>query len=158
MTCHYFDPIKNWRRIKPHLAEVEPVLVRDFSKFTWGRWREKFTATHTPHEFESCDWWMEHRGRMPSYWQYVKHAACHWLVNFNLELAQLTLPKETWRIISSQAHSTVYNGEGMLVDFNFCALGIPAKDAYRLARTDGEILKPGKHIKVHYAEHFSLGR
>jgi hypothetical protein len=91
----YFDPMKNWRRIKPHLAEVEPVLVRDFNKYTFGRWREEFTAGHKPFEFESCDWWMSHwtsrRGRMPAYWQYVKHGACHWLCNFNLELAQLTL-------------------------------------------------------------------
>lgn len=150
----YFDPKKNWPRIRPHLKAAEPVLVRDFNKFTWGRWRQKFTAGKTPHEFESCDWWCDHRGRMPAYWQYVKHSACHWLVNHNLELAKLTLPKEPWRIITSELHSTVYNGRGLLFDLNYHALGVSATEAYQRARKHGEELALGEHLVVHYAEHW----
>ena len=57
----YYDPIRNWRRIQPHLAKAESVLVRDFNKFTYGRWRQKFAAGMFPMS-SSCDWWCEHRG------------------------------------------------------------------------------------------------
>jgi len=150
----YYDPIKNWHRIRPHLAEVEHVLVRDFNKFTWGRSRKKFQAGQLPHEFESCGWYLDHRGPKPAYWWYVKHAACHWLVNHNLELARRVRPKDQWRILSSSQHSTVYNGHGLLFDLTFHALGISAQKAYEMARKpDGKILPPGKHLPVSLAEH-----
>jgi hypothetical protein len=54
-------------------------------------------------------------------------------------------------------NSTVYDGQGMLFDLNFCAFGIASQDAYRLARDagKGDILKPGEHLTVCYAQHYS---
>ena len=154
MLYRYFDPIKNWHRIRPHLAEVEHVLVRDFNKFTWGRSRKKFQPGQFPHEFESCGWYLDHRGPKPAYWWYVKHAASAWLVNHSLELARRVRPKDQWHILSSSQHSTVYNGHGLLFDLTFQALGISAREAYERARNpDGEILPPGKHLPVYLAEH-----
>jgi hypothetical protein len=48
----------------------------------------------------------------------VKHAACHWLVNFALRLAILAEPARPWQIVSSQAHSTVWDGQSTLFDCN----------------------------------------
>ena len=153
----YFDPIRNWNRIAVHLPAAEPVLVRDFNRYTWGRWRQKFLPGKVPHTFESCDWWCEHRGPIPRYWNYVKHAACHWLVNHNLALARGVMPKRAWHILTSEKHSTVYDGHDLLFDLNFCALGVPPEDAYRAALDDGrgEILKPGEQLKVYLAEHWT---
>ena len=153
----YYDPMRNWNRIQPHLKRLEPILVRDFNRYTYGRWREPFKAGMVPFQFESCDWHLQHRGRTPRFWQYVKHAACHWLVNHNLELAKAVVPNSEWRILSSELHSTVYNDRGLLFDLNFCALGIAPQQAYSLARNGGkgEILKPGEHLTVHYAQHYS---
>ena len=41
----YYDLKKNWHRIKPHLEdkELNDILVRDFNKFTFGRWNHPFT-------------------------------------------------------------------------------------------------------------------
>jgi hypothetical protein len=77
-------------RPKRHIddPDVQKVLIRDFNRYTWGRWRKKFTAGQVPADHESCDWRWQGRGRHPAYWQYVKHAACHWLVNWSLVLAQ----------------------------------------------------------------------
>lgn len=77
----YYDLKKNWRRIKRHLADkaLNEILIRDFNKFTYGRWRKKFTSGHFPAEFESCDWAFGHKGRRPAFWKYTKHSACHWL-------------------------------------------------------------------------------
>ena len=88
------------------------------------------------------------RGPNPAYWRYVKHAACHWLVNFNLRLAEQVEPKRTWRIVSSDAHSTVWDGELTLFDFNFHALCIEPEAAFRLASEGGQVLKPSREIKV----------
>src|SRR5215831_6565898 len=85
----YYDLSKNWRKVRPHLnnPKVVETLHRDFNRYTYGRWRQKFPSDldQYPFDFESCGWWCEHRGRRPQYWKYCKHAACHWLVNFNLE-------------------------------------------------------------------------
>jgi len=151
----YYDIQKNWKKVKRHLDDprVVDALVCDFNKFTFGRWRKRFTAGQYPFDFESCDWWVEHRGRRPQFWMYVKHAACHWLVNFALELAQRVEPNRTWRIITSQKHSTVWDGKGTLFDFNFLALGVTAAECFRLAHK--KELAPGRHHKVYFADHWT---
>jgi hypothetical protein len=42
----FYDAIRNWRRIKPQFADVEfnRILIEDFNKYTYGRWREPFPA------------------------------------------------------------------------------------------------------------------
>jgi hypothetical protein len=152
----YYSLTRNWRRVEPHLADegLNDTLVRDFDKFTYGRWRKRFTRGMFPRDFESCDWDLEHRGREPRFWQYVKHAACHWLVNFTLRLAELTLPRQPWRVITSDKHSTVWDGGTTLFDFNFQALGVPAPECFRLAAAGGRERKPGKLCKVYRAEHW----
>jgi hypothetical protein len=161
MTGIRYYPIqRHWKKkIMPHLTDkkLNAVLVKNFNKFTWGRWRQRFTAGQTPFEFESCDWWCEHRGRRPAYWAYVKHAACHWTVNWALELAQLVEPKRQWRIITSIEHSTVWDGKNTLFDFNFQALGISAHECFKAAarHSTSRELKPGQHERVYFAEHYS---
>jgi hypothetical protein len=148
---HYYDAKKNWRKIKRHLNDDEAnrVLVEDFNKFTYGRWHKPFVRGDLPEQFESCDWRWGHgrRGRQPAYWRYVKHAACHWLVNFNLRLAMLVEPDRVWRILTSKQHSTVWDGELMLFDFNFQALGITPDDSFEMANK--RELKPGKYLVTH---------
>ncbi len=153
----YYDIPRNWtKRIAPHLGDekLNAVLVRDFHKFTYGRWGKPFGPGDFPRNFESCDWDRDYFGkRQPRYWMYVKHSACHWLVNFNLRLAQLVDPKREWRIITSRDHSTVWDGKDTLFEFNFLAFGLPARQCFGWANE--RHLKPGKELKVYMAKHFS---
>jgi len=145
---------RNWsRKIRPHLGdkEAQRLLVRDFNKFTAGRWGQRLLPGMTPHEFESCDWWCDHPGRMPEYWNYVKHSACHWLVNFNRRLATLAEPKRQWRIVSFDEHSTVWDGAETLFDMNFLAPGVEPNEAWRLASL-GRVYPVGKNLVCHFAE------
>lgn len=158
MAIRYYPIARNWsRKIKPHLADAEAqrLLVRDFNKFTFGRWEREFLPGMMPHDFESCDWWIDHHGPMPRYWNYVKHSACHWLVNFNRRLATLAEPKREWRIVSSQDHSTVWDGHETLFDMNFVALEVPAEEAWQLATTKGRVLPVGKNLVCHMALHYT---
>ena len=152
----YCDPQKQWtKKIIPHLGnkKLNDILVRDFNKFTFGRWKEPFTYGQYPHDFESCDWWCDHRGKIPRYWKYVKHAACHWLVNFTYTLAELAEPQESWRIITSDKHSTVWDGNQTLFDFNFQASGITPQECFDLAFE--KELPRGKLLRVYFADHYS---
>lgn len=151
----YYDLKRHWtRRIEPRLADAKlnAILVRDFNKFTYGRWREPFTLGQHPRDFESCDWSWDHSGPQPRFWRYVKHSACHWLVNFNLRLAQLVEPGRPWRILTSADHSTVWDGDRTLFDFNFLAMGIPPEECFALA--NGKELRPGREMGVYLAERF----
>jgi hypothetical protein len=153
-SMEFYPVVKAWsRKIRGHLRNpaLQEVLVSDFNKYTTGRWGERFRRGQYPAEFESCDWELSVRGRHPRYFQYVKHAACHWLVNFNLALAQLVEPKKAWRIVTSNAHSTVWDGELTLFDLNGMALfegGAP--QCFRLAafEQDGEELALGEFLET----------
>jgi len=147
----YYPFVKKWAKIKPHLInkEFQDVLVRDFNKFTYGKWKIQFKHGMIPFEHESCDWWCSKRGKRPEYWNYVKHAACHWLVNANLKLAQLVEPKENWQIVTNDNHSTVWNGKDILFDMNFSALNIDPQEAFDIAYNNGKLLPIGKQLKVY---------
>jgi hypothetical protein len=153
----YYDIKRHWtKRIESHLADerLNAILVRDFNKFTTGRWGQPFKRGMFPRDFETCMWDVWHRGPEPRFWRYVKHAACHWLVNFNLRLARLAVPRRQWRIVTSQKHSTVWDGGRTLFDMNFLALGVPSDEAFELADR-GRRLPPGKELRVYPAAHFS---
>jgi hypothetical protein len=153
----YYDVVRNWgRKIKPHLSdpEVQAVLVRDFNRFTFGRWGREFKAGMKPRDFESCDWEWDRRGRHPEYWGFVKHSACHWVVNFNLKLAERAEPKTLWRIVSSRKHSTVWDGKETLFDMQFLALEVDPDEAWFLARTKGRALPIGKEYICHFVGRF----
>jgi hypothetical protein len=156
---HYFDIRRHWtRRIIPHLgdAEFNRVLVRDFNKVTFGRWREEFKPGMYPERFESCDWRLNHCGRQPRFWRYVKHAACHWLVNPALRLAMLAVPGRNWRIVTSDKHSTVWDGEHTLFDLQFLALGVGPDECYSLARSNGTVKRVGQYIRIYMADHYTV--
>jgi hypothetical protein len=150
----YYDLKKNWHKVRRYIGhpEVQRLLVHDFNKYTWGRWRKKFKPGMLPTEVESCDWQFEHKGRRPEFWKYTKHAACHWLVNPALRLAQLVEPEREWRIITSQEHSTVWDGRRTLFDFNFQAMGIKPAECFKLAHK--RELKPGEFLVTHLAPHW----
>ncbi len=155
-TMKYYNLQKNWtQKIEPHLSDelLVEILVHDFNKFTFGRWGDEFTADKFPRDFETCLWDAEHLGSGPRYRAYVKHSACHWLVNFSLRLASLAVPKKPWRIITSDCHSTVWDGHDTLFDFNFLALGVAPEDCFALAY--GLEYPVGEFMKVYFAEHYS---
>jgi hypothetical protein len=155
MSLRYFDVARHWtKRIEPHLSNkrLNRVLVRDFNKYTTGRWRKRFKPGQLPSEFEHCDWQEGHRGKRPRYWDYVKSQACHWLVNFNLTLARLARPDRAWRIITSHRHSTVWDGERTLFDLNFLAFGVPPQECFDMAYE--EELPVGEYRKAGYPRHW----
>lgn len=132
----YYDLKKHWTKdIEPHLdnRELNDILIHDVHRYTYGLWRKPFTQKNYPWEYGCSDWRDGHRGTTPRYWKYVLHGACHWLVNFNLKLAQLTEPERPWRIIGSEKHSTVFDGSDTILDFNFLAFEIDPKECFELA-------------------------
>ena len=68
-------------------------------------------------------------GAAAGFWDYAVHSGCHWVVNFNLRLAELVEPKRPWRIVTTQKHSTVWDGAETLFDINFLALGVHPDEA-----------------------------
>jgi hypothetical protein len=159
MKLNYFDPVKNWQRIKPHLEneELNRVLYDGLSEYV-GR---DVCYPELPADFEDLedftdgvDWRRDRRrGRPPQYWNYVWQGACHWLVNFNLKLATLVEPRRPWRILTSDKHSTVFDGKGTLFDFNMKALLVPIEEAWELAHAcNAKELPPGQ-LAARRAEH-----
>ena len=152
-SMQFYPVVKKWgRKIRPHLDDpyLNRVLVRDFNKCTVGNHCKRFRYGQYPREFEKSDWILilgeKHRGRQPEYFKYVKHAACHWLVNFNLVLASLAEPKRPWRIITSEKHSTVWDGKNTIFDLNGLALFDGAPECFELAAygPNAEVLAPGE--------------
>ena len=155
-NIQYYDASRNWRKISRHMSNVilQNFLVKDFNKYTQGRWNKPFIHGNYPADFESCTWKLDRVGRQPYFWSYVKHGACHWLVNFNLMLATLVEPKRAWRILASDDHSTVWDGHETLFDLNFLALQVPAEECFSMA--NDKQLRPGQFIGVCYMTHYTV--
>ena len=138
---------KNWRKVKPHLSDplLNYILVHEVNKFTREQWGKPFTHGKYPADFD-CQWWRNgHKGRtipFHPYMNYVLDGASHWLVNFTLRLAMLVEPHREWRIITSEEHSTVWDGRDTLFEFNFQAFGKSPKDCFFAANDDE--LSPGE--------------
>jgi len=145
----YYDLKKNWRKVKPHLSDplLNYILVHDVDKFTREELGKPFTAGKYPADFD-CQWWRtRHKGRtirFHPFMNYVLDDASHWLVNFTLRLAMLVEPDREWRIITSQEHSTVWDGRDTLFDFNLQAFGASPLSCY-FAASDDE-LSPGEYL------------
>jgi hypothetical protein len=148
----YYDLKRNWtKKVVPHLDDEElNDVLRDFNKFTWGRWRTQFRRDEFPFCHETLIARFSHRCPMPRFWLFTKHGACHWLVNFALRLATLVVQAHAWQIITSDFHSPVWNGQNLLFDFNYLALGVPAHECFQSA--NDEKLAPGVCLEVGFPE------
>jgi hypothetical protein len=162
VSMRYYKLTKNWPKIRPHLADekLNRIIRRDFEKFVRGRWDKEMLAEQFPGDF--AFWWRQgKKGRRPQWWRYVSAGACHWLVNTALRMATLVEPKRPWRVITSDIHSTVWDGGDTLFEFNYQAFGVPADECFASA-TDPDAhpreLRPGKERKVDLAEHYSVER
>lgn len=144
---YYYDIPKHWRKVKKAIAQdhVQDVLVRDMTYYTHGRWQEPFLRGDIPAKYNSVDWdWdVKHK----PFHDYVCAQACHWLVNFNLEVAQLVEPERDWRIVESEEHSTVWDGHETIFDFNFLAFQIPVEECWYMVIW-GEVHSIGQHIDI----------
>lgn len=154
----YFPIQQRWRKLKPIFASSAHIWrpnMEDFRQQKADTHGFKYTPDSRdtlPRDHDSCDWrWCREgqRGRHPAFWDYVCHSACHWVADMCLYVAQIADPKTPWRVVSSQKHSTVWNGDmerPVLFDTNFLALGVSAPDALRLASRGGRALKPAQWL------------
>ena len=155
-SLSYFPVQKHWRKLGPifNSKEAEAIWRPNMVEYLKQRAADhnfKYVARQvaSPSECDSCDWRCDHRGRMPAYWDFVCHSACHWLVDMCLHVAMKAYPQVPWRIVSSRQHSTVWNGDiknPVLFDVNFLALDVPVKEAWDLA-IKGRVLKPGRILR-----------
>lgn len=69
----------------------------------------------------------------PPFWGWVCEGACHKLVPLYLWIVRQVEPAAAWRVITSDAHSAVWDGQLRLFDPIFEAMGIQATEAFRRA-------------------------
>lgn len=157
----YADIQRHWRKLGPIFRSKEcrsvwvPCMTEYMQQRSSGKWKFKYDPGkyRTPSCFDSCDWrWNRNRrGPHPEFWDYACHSACHWVVDMCLYVAISYAPHLQWRIISSDKHSTVWNGSldwPVLFDVNFLALGVAPDEAWNLAHSKGtKTLKPHHWMK-----------
>ena len=157
----YYDLQRHWtRKIVPHLKDkaLNGILVRDFNKFTMGRWNRPFVQGNWPEEFDATDWRGGRRDPRPRYFRYANYLCSHWLVNFQLRLAELAEPNKGWRIVTSEMWSTVWNGQETLFEFTLQATGESADWARKMATDAGgsRVLPIGQQLELRSARHYSI--
>jgi hypothetical protein len=154
-----YAPLQRWwRRLGPLYRAEEATLLWYLELEAFSRDRAEdhgfaykpvpLTPELRPVRYDSCDWRFDRAcpGPAPAFWDYVVHSACHWTCNLHLWVAAHARPKQPWRIVTSQKHSTVWDGENTLWDGNFLALGVTAEEAWSLAaeQPDSEHLPVGE--------------
>ena len=113
----------------------------------------KLDDSFFPRNLESSAWDHRKRGRKPLFWKYIKHSACHFIVNTILEFAIRVDSKIEWCIITSSKHSAVWDGDATIMDFNYFGMGVPVETAWESLHCEGHyVLPPGVHVKLGYSE------
>jgi hypothetical protein len=142
----YIDPVRHWPQLRPifETEEVQKLIALEMLDYTMRSDYAKQILTNLlpedpakwrPHLIDNCDW---RCGRRPAgYHDYVCHGWCHWGARVNLLVANRWRPKKDWRMVHSQKHATVYDGEGNLFDMQFAALRVPTAECWKLATTRG---------------------
>jgi hypothetical protein len=157
-TMRYFDLKRHWtRRILPKLRDplLNRVLTCAFKLYVEGAYpgRTYNPLTDTPITWCNVDLrnvrngdGTLRRGKEPRYFAYVCFGACHWLANFELRLGQLVAPRLPWRILKGTKHSTVWDGDNLLLDFNYYAGGYHPADCFNDACVDCIELEVGEFL------------
>ena len=183
MSKIYIDIEQHWPVIRPlaYSPQATSIWKRDLKKYhtafrVYGhklcntefdrKWFDRiykfeyFIREDKPSDYDSCDW-RENRLQTgliqiePEFWQFVVHAKCHWMVNFNLFLAINVFSKEPWRIITSNVHSCVWNGDQHLFDMNYYALvpDITEHPFYNKFGDDVTILPVGEEFQLNISDY-----
>lgn len=141
----YYPIQQKWRRLGPLYRSIDAALIwyvemesflRNKAEQHGFPYRPKqYTDALAPAAYDGCDWRIcrSRPGPAPAFWEYVCHSACHWTCSLHLWVASEVAPDRPWRIVTSQKHSTVWDGHKTLWDGNFLALGVPAAKAWELA-------------------------
>jgi len=156
---NYFPIQQNWRRLGPIYRSEEATTIWYPEMLAYQATRmellnvtyafPEFSPSLRPSSFESCDWrWNRCKpGRHPAFWDYFCNAACHWTANLGLFVAMAANPERPWRIVQSNLHTTVWDGDSTLWDAQFLALNATPEDAWELAaeQSDSEIAEVGEY-------------
>ena len=138
----YYDIKKKWKSIRPFAESDEATSIWYYHFERYARkqkWSSKpLSPTLTPSDYDNCSWRFGHhedprRGRRPHFWQYACHGSCHFNVYLNLYLAECIEPDRMWVVVSSDDHSTVWDGDDTIFDLNFSAIGVPIEECWELA-------------------------
>jgi len=155
----YVNLQRRWQQVGPYYRceTAKNIWTPEMTAYLYGRGVDygfpwKYKPIESPAAVDSCDWRWGHgrRGPQPGYWEYVCHSACHWIVNLHLWVACHIESQTPWQIVSSDKHSTVWDGKDRLWDGNFLALGVEAKEAWKLAgkQKDSEYYLP-REMQLH---------
>lgn len=156
----YLDVQKHWRKLGPifHCPRAACIWLPCMIEYWQVRAHDNHykynpprIEPYCPSVFDSCDWRFNRSkpGRAPEFWDFVCHGACHWIVDLDLFVAINAYPSVPWQILSSNRHSTVWNGDyhnPVLFDINYLALEVAPAEALRLA-WPGMLLKPWCYLK-----------
>jgi hypothetical protein len=150
----FYDIQANWRRLrdlfysKYNLYDLY-IRMESFEKLR----KEEYGYEYKPREFtldlrpvfyDYYSWRSRRnkRGRMPAFWDFACQSACHWVNAWAMECICSEMYTEfRWRLVTSDKHTTIWDGDKTLFDINFLALGISPEEAWELAacQPDSEV-------------------
>jgi hypothetical protein len=166
----YFAIGKHWtNKIKPVIEsqEAQNILHHDFKKYSKSKQRDinnhykdmgldkkakfSFKKNDMPCDLDGGGWRYYRIGRPPAYDSYVCKGACHWVANALLYTATKAFPKTQWQIVTSDKHSTVWDGKVTFFDLNYLAMQITPEVCFENTfMADGlTILPVGQYLYCH---------
>lgn len=158
-NLQYVDIEKHWPKIRPLAEESKDIWLPQMleweaerqlealDRFGYMIW-EVDPVRDCPADFDHHPWRWRRKGRHPQFWDNVCSGACHFLANLNIHLAEQVFTNFEWRIVKSGMHSTCWNGDHLVFDMTYLALGAPIDELVRRAfeQSDTTIVPVGAWI------------
>lgn len=132
----YFDVSKHWNKLNPiyESNEIKEFVLLQLNEYLEvkaeddGYTFKPLTEFEYPYLYNMDCWICNGRKRRLKYFNWVLHRACHYMAPVNLEVIAEAFPNKEWRLVNSDFHSTVWDGERTVYDLNYKALGVPIAD------------------------------
>jgi len=149
-TMEYYDLVKNWHKVKH--KNVKQAIEANFTPYSVGYFGHPMNGTIEGLHKEQLelqkkffqDNYDSREGERKPYWLFVKYGACHWVAPVALELAKLVEPNRAWRLLSGSNHTTVWDGDHTLFEFNYLCFDIPAQECFDAAVIDKKDIPVGE--------------
>lgn len=163
----HYNLSRNWHKFSPEAPVARQRLDRDLRIYAHHRALEAedhyrklgyknysssigYEVGTMPAELDSRCYAIK-AGRPKGYADYILGGGCHWVCNWLLSCIEQVEPNKPWRIVTSDLHTCLWDGNRVLLDITYQGLDLSIEDSYwnTMCQPSYQCLEPGQELELY---------